>query len=44
MIHAGNLNSIIQAIFAAFNMGTVGGPELPQTANDDEEPDEDEKN
>lgn len=46
-IHAGNLNEIIGTILSAFNMGTVGALEAPETdedPEDDDPEDEDEKN
>lgn len=43
MIHAGNLNQIISAIFSAFNMGTVGTPDAPEPEDEEADAAEDEE-
>lgn len=42
MVHAGNLNEIINTIYSAFSMGTVGTPEpeAVEDPDDTEEPEE----
>lgn len=37
LINTGNMNTAINSIFAAFNVGTSGAVELPITEDDDEE-------
>lgn len=39
LVHAGNLNYIIESIFKAFNVGTAGN-ETPTEAEDEPEPDD----